>query len=38
MQNIVGIDIESCGFGKNHLYVVIIILPKYAISDAIGED
>lgn len=33
----VGVEIETIGFDKDHLHMVIVIPPKYSISDVIGK-
>ena len=32
-----GVQVETIGFDADHLHMVIVIPPKYAISDVIGQ-
>ena len=32
-----GVEVESIGMEKDHIHIVIIIPPKYAVSDVIGQ-
>ena len=36
-RSMVGVEIETIGFDKDHLHMVIVIPPKYSISDVMGK-
>ena len=36
-RSMAGVEIETIGFDKDHLHMVIVIPPKYSISDVIGR-
>ena len=36
-RSIVGVEIETIGFDEDHLHMVMVIPPKYSISDVMGR-
>jgi len=36
-KGIVGVEIETIGFDKDHLHMVMVIPPRYSISSVIGK-
>ena len=36
-RSMAGVEIETIGFDKDHLHMVIVIPPKYSISDVVGR-
>ena len=36
-RSMVGVEIETIGFDKDHLHMVIVIPPKYSVSDVMGR-
>ena len=37
LRSMAGVEIERIGFDKDYLHIVMIIPPKYVISDVIGQ-
>ena len=37
LRSIPGVELEAIGFDRDHLHMVMVIPPKYAISDVMGQ-
>ena len=37
LRSMAGVEIETIGFDQDHLHMVMVIPPKYAISDVVGQ-